>query len=160
LVLVPILEELGWRGYGLDSLTSKFNLFKTSLIFSLLWGLWHLPVFFIKGSYQSGLWEQSPLFTINFFVGLIPVAFIMNFLFYKNNRSIALMGLFHVLINYSSELFEANQVSKCILTLVLAVVAVIIIVRNTEFFFKDKMNLNIIDPISEEDLTYHVIQSA
>jgi len=160
LVLVPVLEELGWRGYGVDSLVSKFNLFKTSLIFGILWGLWHLPVFFIKGSYQSGLWEQNPLFAINFFVGIIPLAFIINFLFYKNNRSIALMGLFHVLINYSSELFEVNQVSKCIFTLVLTVVAIGIIIRNKEFFFKDKMNLNIIDPISEEALTYHVIQSA
>lgn len=160
LVLVPVLEELGWRGYGVDSLASKFNLFKTSLIFGILWGLWHLPVFFIKGSYQSGLWEQNPLFAINFLVGIIPLAFIMNFLFYKNNHSIALIGLFHVLVNYSSELFEVTQVSKCIFTLVLTVVAVIIVVRNKEFFFKDKMNLNIIDPISEEDSRSYVIQSA
>ena len=25
LVLVPVLEELGWRGYGIVSLASKFN---------------------------------------------------------------------------------------------------------------------------------------
>lgn len=32
--LAPALEELGWRGYGVDSLRSRFSLFGT---FSLLW---------------------------------------------------------------------------------------------------------------------------
>ena len=142
LVLVPVLEELGWRGYGVDSLASKFNLFTTSLIFGALWGVWHLPVFFIEGSYQASLWAQNPLFAINFFAGIIPLAFIMNFLYYKNKRSITLIALFHVLVNYSSELFEANQVSKVIFTLILAVVAGLIVIRNRDFFFKDKMNLD------------------
>ncbi len=154
LVLVPVLEELGWRGYGVDSLASKFNLFKTSLIFGALWGIWHLPVFFIKDSYQSSLWGQHPLFAINFFAGIFPLAIIMNYLFYKNRRSIFLLALFHVLVNYSSELFEANQISKCILTLVLTGIAVIIIIRDEGFFFKDKMNLDIIDATNQENSTH------
>lgn len=31
------VEEIGWRGYGIDSLRSKFNLWETSLIFATLW---------------------------------------------------------------------------------------------------------------------------
>ena len=139
LVLVPFLEELGWRGYGVDSLAGKFNLFKTSLIFGVLWGVWHLPVFFIKNSYQISLWEQHPLFAVNFFVGIIPLAIIMNYLYYKNRRSIFLLALFHILVNYSSEIFEANQISKCIFTLLLSIVAVIIVIRNKSHFFQDKM---------------------
>jgi len=145
LVLVPVLEELGWRGYGVDSLASKFNLFTTSLIFGALWSIWHLPVFFLKDSYQSGLWAQNPIFAINFFAGIFPLAIIMNYLFYKNHRSISLIALFHVLVNYSSELFEVNQVSKCIFTGVLAVVAIIIIARNKTFFFNKKMNLSFVE---------------
>ncbi len=139
LVVVPVLEELGWRGYGVDSLASKFNLFETSMIFGVLWSVWHLPAFFIKNSYQSSLWMNHPLFAVNFFVGIILLAIIMNYLYYKNRRSIFLVILFHILANYSSELFEANQVSKCIFTLILAVVAVFIIIRNKYFFFHVKM---------------------
>lgn len=139
LVLVPFLEELGWRGYGVDSLANKFSLFKTSLIFGVLWGVWHLPVFFIKNSYQISLWEQHPLFAVNFFVGIIPLAIIMNYLYYKNRRSIFLLALFHILVNYSSEIFEANQISKCIFTFLLSIIAVIIVIRNKSFFFQDKM---------------------
>jgi uncharacterized protein len=147
LVLVPVLEELGWRGYGVDSLASKFNLFGTSLIFGVLWAVWHLPVFFIEGSYQASLWAQSPIFAMNFFVGVIPLALIMNFLYYKNRRSITLLALFHVLVNYSSELFEANQVSKVIFTLVLTAVAALILLRNRSFFFKERMNLSYIEDV-------------
>jgi len=145
LVLVPVLEELGWRGYGVDSLASKFNLFSASIIFGILWAIWHLPVFFIKGSYQLSLWEQNPLFAINFFVGILPLAIIMNYLYYMNQRSITLLALFHVIVNFSSELFEADQISKCVLTLVLIVAAAAIVVRNRRFFFVDKMSLDITD---------------
>ncbi len=48
LFLAPTLEELGWRGYGVDSLRSKFSLFKTTMLFAVIWGLWHLPLFFIQ----------------------------------------------------------------------------------------------------------------
>lgn len=147
LVLVPVLEELGWRGYGVDSLASKFNLFVTSLIFGALWGLWHLPAFFIEGSYQASLWGQHPIFAFNFVLGVIPLAIIMNFLYYKNRRSIALLALFHVLVNYSSEVFEANQVSKCIFTLILTAVAVTLVLRNREFFFTEKMNLTLLKSV-------------
>lgn len=127
LALVPILEELGWRGYGVDALRSRMSLLNTGLVFGLIWGLWHLPVFFIQGSYQAGLWALNPIFAINFFVGIIPLAIIMNWLYYKANRSILVASVFHIMVNYSSELFQATQVSKTILTGVLAVIAAVIV---------------------------------
>ncbi|QVK20739.1 CPBP family intramembrane metalloprotease [Mycoplasmatota bacterium] len=139
LALVPILEELGWRGYGVDSIMHKNNLFRTSIIFGLIWGLWHLPVFFIEGSYQTSLWIMNPIYAINFFVGIIPLVFIMNWLYYKNKRSILLVAVFHVFVNFTSEIFEANQVSKCILTLVLFGVAFVLVKRDPEFFFSKKL---------------------
>ncbi len=139
LLLVPFLEELGWRGYGVDSLFNRFNLFSGSLIFGLLWGIWHLPVFFIPNSYQASLWQQNPIFAINFFVGIIPLAIIMNYIYMKNNRSILLMIVFHWVVNYSSEIFQANQISKSILTLVLFAIAAIITVRDRDFLFKNEV---------------------
>lgn len=53
LFLAPTFEELGWRGYGVDSLKKGINLMKVTLIFALPWNLWHLPLFFINGYYQN-----------------------------------------------------------------------------------------------------------
>jgi len=136
LALVPVLEELGWRSYGVDAIRSKNNLFRTSLYFGLLWGVWHLPVFFIKGSYQASLWQMNPVYALNFFVGIVPLAFIMNYLYYKNKRSVLLLSIFHIMVNYSSEIFRANQISKCILTLVLMFISYILYLKDKKFFIQ------------------------
>ncbi len=70
MVLAPLMEELGWRGYGVDSLRSRLNLFKTSLLFGLLWALWHVPLFFIQGYYQNTLWNTSLVYVANFFISI------------------------------------------------------------------------------------------
>ncbi|WP_431223337.1 CPBP family glutamic-type intramembrane protease [Serratia sp. L9] len=59
-LIAALLEELGWRSYGVDSLRSLWRmLLPVSLAFSLLWALWHLPLFFIDGTYQNQLWQAG-----------------------------------------------------------------------------------------------------
>jgi len=56
----PLPEELGWRGYGLDALRTSMNLLEASLVLAAFWGLWHLPLHFMPGSFQQGLLEYPP----------------------------------------------------------------------------------------------------
>lgn len=135
LFLAPTLEELGWRGYGVDSLRSKFNLFQTTMLFALLWGLWHVPLFFIKGYYQNELWNTSIVYVVNFFAQVLVATILMNWMYYRNNRSIVAAILFHFMFNFLSVLFQTDQFTKCIITAILLVVSVVIILRNKEFFF-------------------------
>jgi membrane protease YdiL (CAAX protease family) len=138
LFLAPTLEELGWRGYGVDSLRSKFNLFKTTMLFALLWALWHLPLFFINGYYQHELWDTNIVYVINFFVSILPATVLMNWMYYKNNRSITAAILFHFFLNLFSVLFQTEQFTKCIITIILLIISIVIILRNKEFFFDQK----------------------
>lgn len=135
LILAPIVEELGWRGYGVDSLRAYFNLFTTSVLFGLLWGVWHLPAFFIKGYYQNQLWVQGKIYVVNFFVSVFVVAFLMNWVYYKTDRSIPAIILFHSVLNTSSILFKTEQFTKCIVTLLLFVVSTFVIAYDSSFFF-------------------------
>jgi membrane protease YdiL (CAAX protease family) len=135
MVLAPTLEELGWRGYGVDSLRSKFNLFQTTLLFALLWGLWHVPLFFIHGYYQNELWNTNVLYAINFFVQLLAATVLMNWVYYRNNRSITAAILFHFSINLFSELLQTEQFTKCIIGGLLLLVAAGILIANRKFFF-------------------------
>jgi len=59
LIIAPLLEELAWHSYGTDSLRTKFNLFNTSIIFALFWGIWHFPLSFIKDYYHSNLVNKA-----------------------------------------------------------------------------------------------------
>ena len=42
-------EEFGWRGYAQEPLQERFGVQKGSLLLGALWGLWHLPLWFIPG---------------------------------------------------------------------------------------------------------------
>lgn len=41
----PLPEEIGWRGFALPRLQSKFGPLKATLLLSVLWAFWHLPHF-------------------------------------------------------------------------------------------------------------------
>jgi len=138
LFLAPTLEELGWRGYGVDSLRSKSSLFKTTLLFALLWALWHLPLFFINGYYQHELWDTSLVYVINFFAQVLVATVLMNWMYYKNNRNITAAILFHFMFNLFSVLFQTEQFTKCIITIILLIISIVVILRNKEFFFDKK----------------------
>jgi membrane protease YdiL (CAAX protease family) len=46
-------EEIGWRGYISPLLEKKFGLIAGSLILGIVWGMWHIPLWFIPGTGQS-----------------------------------------------------------------------------------------------------------
>ncbi|HMQ30222.1 MAG TPA: MmRce1 family CPBP family CAAX prenyl protease [Chloroflexaceae bacterium] len=135
LVLAACFEELGWRGYGFESLQSRSTYLTASLIFGLLWSLWHLPLVFVKGMYQYEIWQQNVWYGVNFFVSLIPLGVIVSWLCIKNGKSILAAVLFHFLVNIFQEKFSMTQTTKCIETLVLAVVAIAIVAFDKELFF-------------------------
>ena len=55
LILGPLSEEIGWRGYALDRLQTKWNAQVSALIVGLGWGLWHGPLFAMVGASQHEL---------------------------------------------------------------------------------------------------------
>ncbi|NJN35521.1 MAG: CPBP family intramembrane metalloprotease [Saprospiraceae bacterium] len=136
-VLAPLFEELGWRGYGVDSLNRKGrSLLTSTLIFSLLWNLWHLPLFFIKGYYHYEILHTNIFYAFNFVVSIFPAALLSNWIFYTNNRSILAVIIFHSILNLCSVLLQTEQFTKGIITLILLLLSGLIVFRNKELFMK------------------------
>jgi len=46
-------EELGWRGYILDPLEDRLGPLLGNFVLGTIWGLWHLPLFFLPFSGQA-----------------------------------------------------------------------------------------------------------
>ena len=140
LLLAASFEELGWRGYAFDSLESRYsNYLKASLVFSILWSLWHFPLIFVKDSYQYEIINENLWYGVNFFVSIIPMGMIISWVCIKNGKSVIAAILFHFIINISQEwLSMSNQVTKCILTVVLTVVAMRSLCWIKRLFFSPK----------------------
>jgi uncharacterized protein len=135
LILAATFEELGWRSYAMDSLRVNRSYFMASLIFAALWAGWHLPLFFINGTYQNLIARENLLYAVNFFVSIIPMAFIISWVCQLNRGSILAAILFHFFINMSQEALNITQATKCIETVILFIVAAIIILLNKKMFF-------------------------
>lgn len=83
------MEEFGWRGLALPLLQRKFAPFWAGLILGVIWGLWHLPAFFLSGTQQSQ-WSFTA-----FFAGCLAISIIATALFNRSHGSILLSALFH-----------------------------------------------------------------
>ncbi|MDF2626491.1 MAG: hypothetical protein K0R39_322 [Symbiobacteriaceae bacterium] len=136
-ILAPTFEELGWRGYGMDSLRSRSSLLKSSLLFTLLWAIWHVPLFFANGNYQNELVHLGVPYVINFFVSLLPATIIMNWIYYRNGRSTLAAILFHIMMVLTAEAFLVQESVKFIQTGVLLVVAAGLVLYDRTFFMAD-----------------------
>ncbi len=135
LALAPILEELAWHGYGTDALVARWSVFKTSTIFAVIWALWHLPLASIKGYYQAEVVDTGWLSTVNFLVSIFPFMILMNWLYYRCERSIIVAIVFHLSANFGNEIFRTHPDTKAIQTVILLIVSGFVLWRDRKLFF-------------------------
>ena len=135
ILVASIIEEVGWKGYCEDSIGEYMNWFWESLIFGILWSLWHLPLIFIEGTYQAGL-MVNPLYVINFFVSGIPLGYIITWVYLVSDRSILACMIFHLFVNFMQEKIAMTPETKCVETIVVIIATVIIVICNKKMFFE------------------------
>lgn len=138
ILLASVIEETAWRGYGEDAVGSYFSWFTESIIFGSIWALWHLPLFWIEGTYHYGLKELGPYYILNFLIGVIPMNFLTTWVYVKNNRSMLACIILHLFVNTMQEKIAMTPQTKCLETIVIAGAAVLIVLTNTELFFEKK----------------------
>jgi membrane protease YdiL (CAAX protease family) len=143
LVIAPVIEELAWHSYGTDCLRRKFNLFNTSLIFGLFWGIWHLPLSSIRDYYQSNLLETGWIHGVNFLASILPYVILMNWLYYKTGRNILIAIVFHITAGFFNEIFATHPDSKIIQTVLLLILATYVVIRDRKLFFRQEYGLQI-----------------
>lgn len=137
ITLAAILEEVGWKGYCEDSIGAYMNWFWESLIFGVIWSLWHLPLIFIEGTYHAGL-MVNPLFVVNFFVSAVPMGFIITWVYLVSDRSILACIIYHFVVNFLQEKIAMTPETKCVETIVVTVVAAILVITNKDMFFETR----------------------
>lgn len=83
-LLNGIPEEIGWRGFMLPLLQRGRSALVASLIVGFWWGVWHTPMFFIEGTFQTtlsddlGLWPALGFWTLATMVFSIGFTWLFN----------------------------------------------------------------------------------
>lgn len=122
----PLQEEFGWRGTLLDPLQERFGALAASVAVGFVWGIWHLPLFFIPA--QDGIYYQRPVWGLILTTTLISVLF--TWIYNNTGKSIAAMLLLHTVFNFSHFVFPTLESDTAGLALFAAqfVVAALVVV--------------------------------
>lgn len=86
-------EEIGWRGYALPRLASRFGLGWAAIVIGVVWASWHLPLFFIPGSPNFG--QSFPVYLL----AVTAISVGMAWLYWRTNGSLFITMLMHSSIN-------------------------------------------------------------
>jgi len=137
LLFGPLPEEIGWRGYALDRLQARrcpefieaWNALASSLILGVAWAVWHLPQFFVRGTYQHGLGFGSPSFWMFMLGGTTVSSILYTWIYNNTGRGTLSAILFHFVQNFTGELFELSvraELYSFLLTIVAAMLVVLV----------------------------------
>ena len=92
LLLPALFEEIGWRGFALPRLQTRYGALAASLIVGVAWAIWHAPIWFIPDAGFSTL--PFPVFM----AFTIALSILFTWL-YNSTGSVLLPALAHAAIN-------------------------------------------------------------
>ena len=129
LILGPLSEEIGWRGYALPRLQTRWNALTSSVIVGVFWGLWHLPLFMMVGTSQHELGDPF----ISFLIKITASSILYTWLYNNTKHSLWSAILLHWLYTYASLVVSSGITRsplynwlECLPYVIIAIVIVLI----------------------------------
>lgn len=123
----PLPEEIGWRGFAQERISGKVGLHAGSVLLGCVWALWHLPLFFVPGTFQYELGIGHARFWV-FMLSMVPLSVIMGWAWIHTRRSTLGAALIHFSGNFASVLVVKSFEAALIELLLLSMVAVVVVV--------------------------------
>ena len=107
-VLVNICEEMAWMAFLTDRWQQRFGPLRASLGVAPLFGLLHLPLFFIVGGLADGrlaLSEFPQYVVLLLVVATVPVRILVTWVYNATGKSLPLTAIFHQSIDLTAGAF-------------------------------------------------------
>jgi membrane protease YdiL (CAAX protease family) len=125
-------EEMGWRGYALPRLQGRLGPLAANLLLGVLWAFWHLPLWFVPGSFQAG--SSFGLYVVS----TVALSFLIGWVYNGTGGSLLLAILAHTASDVADNLRAAalgpsGLGGELLLTgaFVAAAVTVVVLTRGT-----------------------------
>jgi membrane protease YdiL (CAAX protease family) len=116
-------EELAWRGFALPRLQARYNALGASLILSLPFSLFHLPLFFDPAM------NMGPF--ASFVLRAAALAILFTWLYNHTRGSVLLAYIMHAAFNTWTNVFSivpGNHFQDWMMTVVMVILAAIVVV--------------------------------
>jgi membrane protease YdiL (CAAX protease family) len=102
-------EEVGWRSIALPRLQMNINALTASILLTLFWALWHLPLFFYRPGYTTMDFAGIAGWVFSLLTGSILLTWLYNSL----RASILICAVFHstVDIAFTADIADKNIIN-------------------------------------------------
>jgi membrane protease YdiL (CAAX protease family) len=120
-------EEIGWRGFLADRLLRTTSRGRTALIVWPIWGLWHLPLFWVAATFR----DFGVGGTIGWAIGLGFGSVFLTWLYQSAGSSILIVALWHTAYNFTTATKASSGIAAAVATTTMIVASVIILQRGS-----------------------------
>lgn len=141
--------------YGTDSLRSRMNLFKTSVLFAAYWAVWYFHLAGIRGYYHANIAQEGWLYILNFIVSVFSFIILMNWLYYKPIEIFSLPSSSTSQQGISTRSSPLIPTASAYKTMLLLVLSIIIVLKGRRFFIQPDIGMI---PIHSPKNTYIMTQ--
>jgi membrane protease YdiL (CAAX protease family) len=91
-------EEFGWRGYAQEPLQRKIGVLPASLVIGVIWGIWHLPLWFMTGDLHSAYSFLA------FVMMTTSISIMYAWLYNSSGKKLIVVMIFHAMNNTAAPL--------------------------------------------------------
>jgi membrane protease YdiL (CAAX protease family) len=98
LLMGPLSEEGGWRGFALPELESRFKALDSSLILGIIWACWHLPFYLVEP--RTPLYIYIPL--------VLVITILMTWGYNNTNGSLIIPIIMHFSFNFNGRFITGD----------------------------------------------------
>jgi len=91
-------EEFGWRGYAQEPLQEKIGVIPASLVIGVIWGIWHLPLWFMTGDLHSAYSFLA------FVMMTTSISVMYAWLYNSSGKKLIVVMFFHAMSNTAAPL--------------------------------------------------------
>ncbi len=116
-------EETGWRGFALPRLQKGRSALSATLILSVFWALWHLPMFFYRPAYMNMGIAGIPMF----YLSLLAGAIIFTWLYNSTGGSTLMVALWHGALNTGTP-YSPGVIQMIFYTFIMVAAVIIVVV--------------------------------
>lgn len=139
-------EEVGWRGFALPRLQARHSALGATLILSLGWALWHVPLFL----YRPGFTGMGVAGAAGWFFSLLTGAVLLTWLYNESRGSLLAVALFHASMDvvFTSDVASAFVVNATGALITVSGVVVLVVAGPRYLSRKGKMVRRERDPVA------------